>query len=84
MQKGIYILKTPNNTKLASLEISDEVLNELFVEAACIIEILIYGIRIRFGGHMLRQRLNTNPNHLFYLTRRSNGSQKVLSGYCFS
>jgi len=57
MQKGTYTLKTPDNARLANLEISDEVLNEPFVEAARIINLLISGIRNQFGSQMIRRRL---------------------------
>jgi hypothetical protein len=60
MQKGTYTLKTPDNAKLANLEISDEVLNEPFVEATRIINILVSGIRTQFGGRMIRRRLSTS------------------------
>jgi hypothetical protein len=60
MQKGTYTLKTPDNARLANLEISDEVLNEPFVEAARIINLLISGIRNQFGGQMIRRRLTLN------------------------
>lgn len=62
MQKGTYILKTQDDAKLASLEITDEVLNEPFVEATRIINLLIYGIRNQFGGRMLRRRLTISRN----------------------
>jgi hypothetical protein len=62
MQKGTYTLKTPDNAKLANLEISDEVLNEPFVEATRIINILVSGIRTQFGGRMMRRRLTINRN----------------------
>jgi hypothetical protein len=57
MQKGTYVLKIPDNARLASLEISDEVLNEPFVEATRIINLLIYGIRNQFGGRVIRRRI---------------------------
>jgi len=58
MQKGTYNLKTADNARLASLEILDEVLNEPFVEATRIINLLIYGIRNQFGSRIIRRRLS--------------------------
>jgi hypothetical protein len=62
MQKGTYVLKPPDNSRLASLEISDEVLNEPFVEATRIINLLIYGIRNQFGGRMIKRRITLSRN----------------------
>jgi hypothetical protein len=59
MQKGTYTLKTVDTYTHINLEISDEILNEPFVEATRRINLLISGLRSQFGAQIVRRRLPT-------------------------